>query len=90
MLLILAGVTIAAISGENGIIQRAVEAKEETDKVSIEEQRKLAQAEALLNLDETEYHGVTIPSGFAPTRIEGESTLNDGLVITDSSGNEYV
>ena len=31
ILLILAGITIVAISGENGIIQRAVEAREETE-----------------------------------------------------------
>ena len=33
---------------------------------------------------------VSIPAGFAPTQIDGEDSVNDGLVITDSEGNEFV
>ena len=32
IIIILAGISIAAISGENGIIKRAAQAKEDTDK----------------------------------------------------------
>ena len=42
VLLILAGVTIAAISGDNGILQNAGMAKENTEKANAEEQVKLA------------------------------------------------
>ena len=46
VLLILAGVTIAAISGENGIIQRAVEAREKTEVATDKEKIILAMYEA--------------------------------------------
>ena len=42
VLLILAGVTIATLTGENGILTRASEASEQTKKANIEEQVKLA------------------------------------------------
>ena len=54
VLLISAGVTIAAISGENGIIQRAVEAKEETEKAEKIEQNTLNSYEDTIN----EYAGI--------------------------------
>ena len=38
----------------------------------------------------TTYKGVTLPEGFAPTKIEGEDSIDEGLVITDGYGNEYV
>ncbi len=90
VLLILAGVTIMTLLGENGIIAKAIKAKEKTEKATIEEQRKSAQIEASMNLQNTEYKGVTIPAKFAPTRIEGENEIDEGLVITDYKGNEFV
>ena len=42
VLLILAGVTIAALSGDNGILTRTKEAKEKTEKENIIEQVNLA------------------------------------------------
>ncbi len=71
VLLILAGVSIATLTGENGILTRAREATEKTEQA-------------------TTFEGVTIPAGFAPTKIEGESTVDEGLVIIDSEGNEFV
>ena len=41
VLLILAGITISALSGENGIIQRAVEARTQTDIANVIEQARL-------------------------------------------------
>ena len=78
------------LNGENGILKRAVEAKEKTENANEDEQRKLAQAEALMNTEKTTYKGVTLPEGFAPTKIVGEDSVDDGLVITDGYGNEYV
>ena len=90
VLLILAGISISMLTGQNGILNRAAEAKEKTEISSKEEQRKLAQAEALMNTEKTTYKGITLPDGFAPTKIDGEDSFDDGLVITDGYGNEYV
>ena len=78
------------LTGENGVLNRAAEAKEKTENANEDEQRKLAQAEALMNTEKTTYKGVTLPEGFAPTKIVGEDSVDDGLVITDGYGNEYV
>ncbi len=78
------------LTGQNGILNRASEAKEKTETANIDEQRKLAQAEALMNTEKTTYKGITLPEGFAPTKIKGEDSVDDGLVITDGYGNEYV
>ena len=78
------------LTGQNGILNRASEAKEKTEIASEDEKRKLAQAEALMNTEKTTYKGVTLPEGFAPTKIEGEDSIDDGLVIIDGYGNEYV
>ena len=90
VLLILAGVSIQMIAGESGILTQAKRAKEETERATEEEQRKLAMLEATTNLENTTYKGVTIPAGFAPTKIEGEDTVKEGLVIIDENGNEFV
>ncbi len=90
VLLILAGVSIATLTGENGIITQATEAKEQTEKESKKEQKRLAQLEATMNSEETEYKGVKIPAYCAPTRIEGESTIDEGLAIIDKNGNEWI
>lgn len=90
VLLILAGISITMLTGQNGIINRAQEAKEKAETANDDEQRKLAQAEALMNTEITTYKGVNLPEGFAPTKIEGENSLDDGLVITDAKGNEFI
>ncbi len=90
LLLILAGVSISMIAGENGILKRANEAKEETEIATEDEQREMAMLEAAMNTELTYFQGAPIPAGFAPTRIPGESTVDEGLVITDSNGNEFV
>jgi len=94
VLLILAGISVQMLTGENGILQKAGEAKENTEQSQIEEQIKLASMEAAANITETVYNDgekeIKIPAGFAPTRIEGEDTVEKGLVITDSKGNEFV
>ena len=48
VLLILAGVTIAALSGDNGILKRAAEAKEQTNKKNDEETEKLSGYESTI------------------------------------------
>ena len=90
VLLILAAVSIATLTGDNGILTKAQTAKEKNDTAEKEETQKLLQAEANMSFEETEYNGVTIPAGMAPTRKEGESTVNEGLVAVDKNGNEWV
>ena len=78
------------VVGENGILNRATDASKKTNEAKIEEQRQMAIAEAAMNFENTEYKGITIPAGFAPTRIDGEDNIDEGLVIVDSKGNEFV
>ena len=98
VLLILAGVSIAMLIGENGILTQAQESKEGTGEAKEEELRRLTALEAATNLEDTTYTDnstekekiVTIPAGFAVSQVEGENTIADGLVIIDSKGNEFV
>ena len=95
VLLILAGVTIVTLTGDNGIITRAQEAKEKTEQARVDELRKLTQVEATTHLEEYEYEDengekITIPAQCAVSQLEGENTLKDGLVIIDVNGNEWV
>ena len=90
VLLILAGISISMLSGDNSILSRAGQARDKTEDATIEEQRRLTMLEAASNVNGENYNGVKIPAGYAATKIEGESTVDEGLVITDSEGNEYV
>ncbi len=95
VLLILAGVTIAMVVGDNGIFTRAREAKSETEIAEENEKRELTKAEAAMNMENTEYTDkngdkAIIPAGFAVSQVEGENVIDDGLVVIDSSGNEFV
>ena len=83
------------LTGENGILTRANDAKENTEKAEEDELRKLTQAEAATYLEEHEYtdvsgETVTIPAKCAVSQVEGENTLGNGLVIIDANGNEWV
>lgn len=95
VLLILAGVSIATLTGDNGILTRANEAKENTEQASEDELRRLTALEAATNLENQPYTDkngdtATIPAGFAVSQVEGENTIADGLVIIDKNGNEFV
>ena len=98
VLLILAGISISMLTGQNGILNRAQEAKEKTEVAGEDELRKLTQMQAAMNIENTthtdnstgEEKTVTIPAGFAVSQVEGENTIADGLVIIDKNGNEFV
>ena len=49
VLLILAGVTIATLTGENGILTQAQKAKEETENAAKQEEQDLVKLEAMIN-----------------------------------------
>lgn len=90
ILLILAGVTIATLMGENGIIKRAGQAKEEYEKAQIAEQESLNELEKQLedynkglpdNTKDTEAGTeVKIPSEWYSTTSAYVST-EDGSVV---------
>ncbi len=101
VLLILAGVSIATLTGDNGILTKAQTAKTETEKASEEEQVQLAAMNAAMNTEKYDYETgekdeegksikVPIPAGFAPTQIEGQNSIKDGVVVVDENGNEFV
>ena len=98
VLLILAGISISMLTGQNGILNRAQEAKEKTEVAGEEELRKLTQMQAAMNLENTTYTDnstgvektVKIPAQCAVSQVDGENSLKDGLVIIDVNGNEWV
>ena len=98
ILLILAGVSIAMLTGNNGILTQAQKAKNETEASRESELRRLTALEAATNLENTIFIDnsagrdipVTIPAGFAISQVEGENTVKDGLVIMDANENEFV
>ena len=80
---------------ENGLFKRAKKAVEEYKTATVEEQRQLAMSEATMNFENKEYidkkgDKAIIPAGFAVSQVEGENIIQDGLVVIDSSGNEFV
>ncbi len=83
------------LTGENGILTQAQNAKQATEESSENEKRQLSQVEAsthLENYDYTDAEGATarIPAGFAVSNVEGENLVSKGLVIIGTTGNEYV
>ena len=95
VLLILAAVSIATLTGENGILTRANDAKTKTEQAKEDELRRLTALEATTNLENKEYidnneDKAIIPAGFAVSQVEGENIIDDGLVIIDKNGNEFV
>lgn len=84
VLLILAGVTIAALSGDNGILQRATEAKDKTEKTNLEEKIKLAILDA--QIVENGYNELT-------TENLGNSLIKDGtkaIVSDNEDGTKHI
>ena len=90
ILLILASISIAMLTGDNGILTQAQRAKRENERASEEELRRLTVLEASTNVTNTNYNGVTIPAGFAVSQVKGENSVENGLVIIDKNGNEFV
>ena len=93
VLLILAGVTIAALSGDNGILTRAKEAKEKTAQAQKEEEKTLSNMENMLgvynfkNVNKSDTNpGETVPENSSVL----ENDANEGIVIKDRNNNEWV
>ncbi len=80
------------LTGENGILNRAKEAKEKTELSQKEENTTLSNYEKIIdkyasNLPSTEYTEPYLPNS---TFSYKEGNLGTGLVIKDSNNNEYV
>ena len=93
VLLILAGVTIAALSGDNGILTRAKEAKEKTEQAQKEEEKTLSSMENILGVYNFKNVNTkdTNPAGTVPENsIVLEDDANKGIVIKDKNSNEWV
>ena len=126
VLLILAGVSIAMLTGENGILNQAQRAKTETENAAQNEAAILDEYNNYLNNvtgggsgPETDENGLytsnstingettgsamnpIIPAGFKPvdengaewgdgTSAPSTDSVNNGLVIEDGSGNQFV
>ena len=91
-MLILAGVSINLVIGNNGIITRAGDAKRETEQAMQNEQQDLLSLvdemdEQLGKLPSTTETKPYLPTGFS--KVAG-TNLDNGLVIQDSVGNQYV
>ena len=95
ILLILAGVTIATLTGDNGILNNAGKAKEETEQAEEDELRRLTALEAATNFESREYvdikgNKIKIPAKCAVSKVNGENIVDEGLVIIDENANEWV
>ena len=91
VLLILAGISISMLTGQNGILNRVKEAKEKTDTAQEDENQKLQGYEDIIN----KYRDLPNGEGTMPyfpndTFSYKEGTLSTGLVIMDLNNNEYV
>ena len=103
VLLILAAVTINALNGDNGILKRAKDAKEQTNEKNQEEMRKLDNYKSTIDQyadgtdggSNTNFTNIDTaksnPAGAVPagsTVIEPDA--NKGIVIKDKNNNEWV
>ena len=78
VLLILAGISIAMLTGDNGILTQAAKAKKETEKAQVDEANTLAGYEQIIN----------VSSGVNLETITGYETSN--TITQDSLGNRVV
>ena len=99
VLLILAGVTIAALSGDNGILTRAKEAKKKTEQANQEELDVLDEYEQNLNqyVDGRNVNlkninkADTNTTEAMPENVRVlEDDANKGIIIKDKNNNEWV
>ncbi len=91
VLLILAGISISMLTGQNGILNRAQEAKGKTETAQKDENQKLQGYEDIIN----KYRDLPKEEGTTPYLPNDmfsyeEGDLSTGLVIKDENNNEYV
>ena len=92
VLLILAGVSIAMLTGENGILTKATESKEETGKAQEEEEIKMAYAAAKANKVDQVAEDVTadeLNAELDKLNSTGEASGSGTLTVTFENGHKY-
>ena len=95
VLLILAGVSINLVLGENGLITQAKEAREQTKTAEANEKSQMDSASDFISevVNDTELPQTNETKPYMPgdgfTKVEGTNLAN-GLTIQDSDGNQYV
>ena len=92
VLLILAGISISMLTGQNGVLTRAAESKVKTEEAEKQENERMQDHEDTIKeytdgLPKTDYTKPYLPSDEFSKK---EGDLSTGLVIQDSKGNEYV
>ena len=93
VLLVLAGVSISMLTGQNGVLTRAAESKVKKEEAEKQENERMENYEDTISLyapeklPETEYTKPYYPSS---EFFKKEGDLSTGLVIQDSKGNQYV
>ena len=94
VLLILAGVTIAALSGDNGILKRAAEAKEKTNQANKDEEDTLQEMVDAINnvspssegyVESKKVNSPKVTSGMIPIKWEN----NNWVVCSQDDSNWY-
>ena len=92
VLLILAGVSIAMLTGQNGILTQAQNAKNRTEEAQVEEENRLNEYENYINQyanGENQGEGAgnnpEVPNGFHP--VEG-TEVESGFVISSEEGDD--
>ena len=94
VMLILVGVSVSIVIN-GGLFSTAKKAVTKTEEAKDSELRFMAMANAathdkLWTYTSKDGKTIPIPAGFAPTEIEGETSLDKGFVIIDAEGNEFV
>ena len=93
VLLILAGVSIATLMGENGLLTRASEARKKTEEAEEKEREKLELLEKEIGRYVGNSENVLGNENTSPSVPEGssiiENKLEKGIVIKDKNGNEW-
>ena len=96
VLLILAGVSIAMLTGENGILTQAQRAKEQTEQTSDEERIKLAVMAASINdngyiesIDETSFRN-ELKNQFGDEEIDASLNGDGSFIVTVKDRKYYV
>ena len=91
VLLILAGISISLVVGDNGLIRKSKDAKKQYEEAQANELAMTDEAGDLI--DETVTGNLKETKPYLPnedyTKVPGTS-LDNGLVIADKKGNEYV
>ena len=80
VLLILAGVSIAMLTGDNGILTRAIESKEQTEKAGEKEQIELAYMESKTSKLNTEVTSEELLKSLNNNKITAESVYGNGKI----------